>query len=121
MPDEILIHIFEFLDDADLCHVGMTAADIYRVANDNLLWRSLTLARYPFCGVDNVRNWKRAYSAVRRMQLGWNAGRPKDFKMNPLRGHANYVSCFALLKKMVVSGSADNTLKVCLWRVCGVC
>jgi len=116
MPEEVLFNIFSLLSFKDLCRVAKVCDDFHRIANDNLLWRSLCRDRNPFCQVEKYdRNWKRCFAAMHITQRGWTAGKPSDFNMVPFRGHTNYITCFQLYRNSVVSGSADSTIKV--WDV----
>jgi len=49
------------------------------------------------------------------MKLGWELGRPKDFKMTPYRGHEGYVNCFNQYKRNIASGSSDGIIKI--WSI----
>jgi len=58
---------------------------------------------------------KNCFKVHTKLNIGWNRGRSKDFKMTPLRGHTDYVNCFDFYRQHVVSGSNDT--KVILWKV----
>lgn len=46
-PDEIVLNIFAFLDVLELLKVSLVCKRWRRIANDNILWRSLVLRRWP--------------------------------------------------------------------------
>lgn len=68
--------------------------------------------RWPFSAIDRHKNWKRCYAARNNVQRGWEGGRAGDFEVTTFRGHTNYITCFQFYRANLVSGSADNTLRV---------
>lgn len=38
LPDEVLLTIFSYLYERDLCHVAQVCKRFYTIANDNELW-----------------------------------------------------------------------------------
>ncbi|KAL6046751.1 F-box/WD repeat-containing protein 7 [Balamuthia mandrillaris] len=116
LPDEIVVDIFAHLDAEDLGRSALVCHAFHRLADDRWIWRELCMSRFPFVQIANYNNdWKRCFTSRRTMQRGWESGKPGDFKMQPLRGHTNYINCFDYYRNNVVSGSADNTLKI--WNV----
>lgn len=90
--------------------------DLRRLSEDGFLWRELCKREFPFCRPQKYGNdWKKCYAGTRKLARGWGEGKPTDFKMIPMRGHANYVTAFSFYRNNVVSGAADNTLRV--WNV----
>lgn len=113
LPDEVVVDIFHWLSPNDLGRTSLVCQSFNRLAEDNFLWREMCLERFPFVQVSSYGNsWKRCYVARHSMQTGWESGRPGDFKVQTLRGHRNYITAFDYYRNNVVSGSADNTLKV---------
>jgi WD40 repeat protein len=116
LPDEVSLGILSHLEPRDLGRSGLVCQHFRQLSEDNWLWREVCRERFPFVQISRYNNsWKRCYIARHKMERGWQSGRPGDFKVNTLRGHTNYVSCFDYYRNNIVSGSADNTLKI--WNV----
>jgi WD40 repeat protein len=116
VPEELLLDVLALLNANQLGRTSRVCRDLHRLADDGFLWRELCKREFPFCRPQNYGNdWKKCYAATRKLARGWNEGKPTDFKMVALRGHTNYVTAFSFYRNNVVSGSADNTLRV--WNV----
>jgi WD40 repeat protein len=116
LPDEVIVDIFTFLPFSNLGTMSRVCKQVRPVADDSFLWRTHVNREFPFCNAQDFGNdWKNCFRTHSRLKIGWETGRAKDFKMTPLRGHNNYISCFDFYRQHVVSGSGDS--KVMLWKV----
>ncbi|MPC27295.1 F-box only protein 11 [Portunus trituberculatus] len=48
LPDEVLLTIFSYLYERDLCHVAQVCKRFYTIANDNELWKNLYQGLYEY-------------------------------------------------------------------------
>ncbi|KAK7086605.1 F-box only protein 11 [Halocaridina rubra] len=48
LPDEVLLTIFSYLYERDLCHVAQVCKRFYTIANDNELWKNLYQSLYEY-------------------------------------------------------------------------
>jgi len=113
LPDEIMVGIFGQLPPGDLARMGMVCHHFHNIADDSFLWRSLCREAFPFVQISQYGgDWKKCFLTRCRTSKGWESGKPNDFKMQVLRGHKNYISCFDYYRNNVVSGSADSTINI---------
>jgi len=104
------------LSVGELGNLNRVCKQVRPVSDDPFLWRVLVQKFFPFCNGDDFKNnWKNCFKVHSKLKIGWDRGRSKDFKMTPLRGHKDYISCFDFYRQHVVSGSNDN--KIILWKV----
>eukprot|EP01105_Mastigella_eilhardi_P027477 TRINITY_DN848_c0_g1_i1.p1 TRINITY_DN848_c0_g1~~TRINITY_DN848_c0_g1_i1.p1 ORF type:complete len:381 (-),score=80.18 TRINITY_DN848_c0_g1_i1:50-1192(-) len=115
IPNDVLAQIFAMAGPCSIGRCAMTCRRLHDVSNDPYLWRDMCQTRWPFCGIDRHKNWKRCYAAHNNIQRGWEGGRAGDFEVTTFRGHTNFITCFQFYHASLVSASADNTLRV--WNV----
>jgi len=82
------------------------------ISENSWAWRDFCNLHFPFYNAESGQTWKNIFKVHRKLQIGWTQGRPKDFKMTAWRGHQQYINCFDLYKRHVVSGAADNDLNI---------
>eukprot|EP01098_Paradermamoeba_levis_P014781 TRINITY_DN7219_c0_g1_i1.p1 TRINITY_DN7219_c0_g1~~TRINITY_DN7219_c0_g1_i1.p1 ORF type:complete len:294 (-),score=71.75 TRINITY_DN7219_c0_g1_i1:4-885(-) len=115
LSHDVICYIFGFLNEREICVSALVCKQLRKVLDDKFLWRELCKRSFPFVNIQKYENnWKRGFIATKKLKRGWNQGKPSDFKMTPLRGHTNYVNCFSFYRNHVVSGSADQSLKI--WK-----
>lgn len=63
LPCEATLYIFSFLSARDLCHVGEVSKDMYALATDEMVWKSVT--RFDF-GITApfADTWRETYAAL---------------------------------------------------------
>jgi len=116
LPDEVILDILSYLPPKQIGKTSRVCKDLSRLGEDGWLWRELCQNAYPFCSVDKYgNNWKHCFIGRSSIHKGWEGGKAGDFEVVSLRGHKNYVNCFRLYRNNIVSGSADNTVKI--WKV----
>ena len=95
LDNDSLMTVFSYMDYYDVVLASKTCADWYEAAfgrpSQVALWKWLSLYRWTFCSVKD-NNWLAYFIERHRVGKKWEKGRPMtDFKMTPLRGHANYI------------------------------
>ncbi|KAH3732925.1 F-box and WD-40 domain protein 7 [Pelomyxa schiedti] len=114
LSDDVLELILNYAGPRGLCRTSRTCKRMKTVGESPYLWRDMCLERWPFCTIDRHKNWKRCYVARNNVTRGWEGGRAGDFEVTTFRGHTNYITCFQFYRSLLVSGSADTTLRI--WR-----
>lgn len=117
LPEDILREIMFHCGPAGMARLARTCKRLHTATDDAQVWRELCRARWPFVSLDQHANWKRCYAAHRSIQRGWAAGRAGDFRVETFRGHTDYVTAFQLYRNVLVTASADRTVRV--WRAGG--
>eukprot|EP01114_Cavostelium_apophysatum_P012888 TRINITY_DN2996_c0_g1_i3.p1 TRINITY_DN2996_c0_g1~~TRINITY_DN2996_c0_g1_i3.p1 ORF type:complete len:385 (+),score=100.61 TRINITY_DN2996_c0_g1_i3:54-1157(+) len=116
LPEEVIVDILSFLPPKQIGRTAKICKEFRRIADDSWMWRGICQSSFPFCSVDRYgKNWKWCFIARSNISVGWEEGKAGQFEVTTMRGHQNYVQCFSLYRNNVVSGSADNNLKV--WKV----
>jgi len=100
-----------------MARLARTCKRMHEATEDAQVWRELCRARWPFVSLDQHKNWKRCYHAHKSIQRGWEGGRAGDFRVETFRGHTDYVAAFQLYRNILVTGSADRTVRI--WRAGG--
>jgi hypothetical protein len=65
LPDELLVHIFSFLQGFDLLEVEQTCHQWKNLASDETLWKDLCRKHFEKCWVD-VKPYKESYFVAHR-------------------------------------------------------
>jgi len=112
LPKELIYEIYTYLSYNDLGRSLMVCKALQIISENSWLWRDFCNAHFPFYQADAGQSWKNIFKVHQKLKIGWTQGRPKDFKMTPWRGHTNYINCFDLYKRNVVSGGGDNDVNV---------
>ena len=88
LPDELLYHIFKFLDGPALASVSGSCSRCYSIANDTLLWKALVKMRWPskrphkLGSISSAQNpWKKLYVDMFLVDQASQSTRRPDFEM----------------------------------------
>eukprot|EP01127_Copromyxa_protea_P024501 TRINITY_DN9695_c0_g1_i1.p1 TRINITY_DN9695_c0_g1~~TRINITY_DN9695_c0_g1_i1.p1 ORF type:complete len:483 (+),score=54.58 TRINITY_DN9695_c0_g1_i1:128-1450(+) len=114
LPSDVISEIFSCLQWRETVRSLGVCKQLGSSLSNQFLWKGYCLQEFPFCDTARLQTWKDIFQFHTKLKIGWTTGRPKDFKMTPWRGHRDYVNCFSLYKKLVASGSADQTIR--LWK-----
>jgi hypothetical protein len=74
MPDEVLMHMLNFLSDGDLAHrVPLVCLNFLRVSQDERLWKERTFQRFGEIkgnqSFQMTQSWKATYVALRKLEI----------------------------------------------------
>lgn len=61
VPDEVALGFFSQLNVQELVTCSFVCKDFKRLSEDNLLWKPLLKARFPFCDISKTTDYKKTY------------------------------------------------------------
>ena len=124
LPLELLLLILEFLDPVDLCRARLVCTRWAYAGQEDSLWKGLCARPWTAVGgprrIDTGRwrhnlTWKDRFVHSVRTHRNWLAGR---YTEHAVKTHSNAVRCLDFDEEIIVSGSADQTVKIWVRRVC---
>jgi len=120
LPEEVILHILSYLCEKHLVQLVCVSSEWKRLAEDNAIWRKLYIQRWNK-NVDNFEEegqniiWKRYFKRYclgrARVDRNWKEGRYQVLSFQ----HGSAVLCVSFNEDWIVSGSADETIRV--WNV----
>ncbi|GES83443.1 F-box/WD repeat-containing protein 7 isoform X3 [Rhizophagus clarus] len=132
LPPELAVKIFAFLNVKDLCTCREVCKTWVNITNESTIWRLKCLEfLYVNQGITVVQNldipkegWKKMYQKQYRREINWNNGKVQTIKF--LKGHEERVTDAKLKENILVTGSADRTVRIwniktreCIHTLCG--
>jgi len=106
LPENVICHIFAYLDMASLKSVMLTCKTWQRITEKDQVWRPMFLKNWkePDCIVG--KSWKERY----HVEINWET---QQYTTNTLKGHTASITCLQFDSDKLVSGSVDT--KINLW------
>ncbi|CAG8592052.1 4358_t:CDS:2 [Funneliformis mosseae] len=132
LPPELSVKIFAFLDGKNLCACREVCKTWMNITNESAIWRLKCLEMLKIDkGAKSAQNmnipkegWKKWYQKQYRREVNWINGRVQT--VNILRGHKERISDAKLKENILVTGSADRTVRIwnidtgeCIRTLCG--
>ncbi|CAB4432173.1 unnamed protein product [Rhizophagus irregularis] len=132
LPPELAVKIFAFLNGKELCTCREVCKTWMNITNESTIWRLKCLELlYVNKGITAAQNlnipkegWKKLYQKQYRREINWNNGQVQTIKF--LRDHTERVTDAKLKENILVTGSADRTVRIwnietgeCIRTLCG--
>eukprot|EP01087_Luapelamoeba_hula_P018731 TRINITY_DN6085_c0_g2_i2.p1 TRINITY_DN6085_c0_g2~~TRINITY_DN6085_c0_g2_i2.p1 ORF type:complete len:652 (+),score=93.60 TRINITY_DN6085_c0_g2_i2:23-1978(+) len=112
LPEEVILQILSLLDVRELHTMAALSTEWKRLAEDNSLWRRLCFNRWHKRKTPaferQLGSWKQLFMRRARIDRNW---RKPEHRVHTLE-HGSAVLCVAFNENKIVSGSADETIKV---------
>eukprot|EP00026_Physarum_polycephalum_P008550 Phypoly_transcript_08638.p1 GENE.Phypoly_transcript_08638~~Phypoly_transcript_08638.p1 ORF type:complete len:460 (+),score=33.93 Phypoly_transcript_08638:49-1380(+) len=125
LPKELVVYILSFLDHENISNVASTTQELHTlVKNTNYLWKICYATRFLYSSNDDPASdrskanqlllqehaeWKEAYTKKCKVEDNWKNGK---FSVSTFKGHTDWVRCLQFEKDMLISGSADKSIKI---------
>ncbi|GAM24381.1 hypothetical protein SAMD00019534_075560 [Acytostelium subglobosum LB1] len=114
LPQEIIEHIFSYLDSQSLARVSSTCTLFNLTGNKNFLWRSLYDNTYSnsssgSSAASDLECWRRLYMDRHCIYTNWRVARAK---VTALSGHKTKITGIYMGQDMAITGSRDKEFQV---------
>ncbi|CAN6674057.1 hypothetical protein TRVA0_050S00430 [Trichomonascus vanleenenianus] len=112
LPYELMLELFQHMDDKTLTTCERLNSTWYDIANTNSVWRSRFRENHLWSTVECIPddiNWKKLYKIRAELDRRWKNG---SYKAVSFQGHKDSIYCVQFDDEKIITGSRDQTIRV---------